>query len=178
MGASLGGLRALVSVLSGLPAHFPQSIAVVLHRSKESSSGLVSLLEARLQLRVKEVADKDPIERGTVHIAPPDYHLLVDQDGFSLSTEALVNYARPAIDVLFESAADILGDQVVAVVLTGASRDGARGAAAVAARGGQVLVQAPDTAESPVMPMATIAEVPSSRIETLKGISAALLGLH
>lgn len=177
VGASLGGMRALISILAELPSDFPFPVSVVLHRGKESSGGLIQLLETKLKLRVVEVADKEPIRPATVYIAPPDYHLLVDSEDFNLTVEPPVNHARPSIDVLFESAADVFGHKTLAVVLTGASRDGAQGAAAVAARGGVVIVQEPSTAESPIMPAAAIAAVPSARIETLQGISTLLMNL-
>jgi len=106
---------------------------------------------------VLEPEDKDVIRPGMVYVAPADYHLLVDDGHFALSTEGRVSAARPSIDVLFESAAQTFGQHVLAVVLTGSSKDGVRGSRRVRERGGKVLVQDPATAESPVLPAAVIA---------------------
>jgi two-component system chemotaxis response regulator CheB len=155
IGTSLGGLRALEIVLGGLPPGFPIPIAVVQHRAAEESQ-LARLLQGHCRLRVADVNDKDRVVAGRVYLAPPDYHLLVDAGHFALSTEARVCFARPSIDVLFESAADVYRDRVVGVVLTGASHDGTAGALRIKMLGGRVLAQDPTTAESPVMPRAAI----------------------
>jgi two-component system chemotaxis response regulator CheB len=155
VGTSLGGLYALERVLAGLPAGFPLPLAVVQHRGPEESH-LASLLQHHCALPVAEVNDKDRIVAGRVYLAPGDYHLLVDVGHFALSTEARVCFARPSIDVLFESAADVYRDRVIGVILTGASSDGALGAARIKKLGGRVVAQDPETAEAPVMPMAAI----------------------
>jgi two-component system chemotaxis response regulator CheB len=113
-------------------------------------------LQSHCALPVAEVNDKDRIIAGRVYLAPADYHLLVDVGHFALSTDARVCYARPSIDVLFESAADVYRDRVIGVILTGASSDGALGAARIKKLGGRVVAQDPATAESPVMPRAAI----------------------
>lgn len=175
VGTSLGGFDALVSVLSSLSAGFPWPLAIVQHRSAEDvASTLPTMLQRRCALPVREVEDKDEIIDGHVNVAPPDYHLLVDRGGFSLSTEARVSLARPSIDVLFDSAAAAFGASVVAVVLTGASSDGAYGAARVKASGGVVLVQDPATAESKVMPLAAIAAAAVDQIIPLAAMGAYL----
>ena len=155
VGTSLGGLAALKLVLGGLPAGFPLPVAVVQHRSAEESL-LAALLQGHCALPVAEANDKDRIIAGRVYLAPADYHLLVDVGHFALSTDARVCYARPSIDVLFESAADVYRDRVIGVILTGASSDGALGAARIKKLGGRVVAQDPATAESPVMPRAAI----------------------
>jgi two-component system chemotaxis response regulator CheB len=157
IGASLGGVRALERVLGGLAPDFPLPIAVVLHRAAEPApSQLASLLQLRCALPVSEANDKERIIPGHVYLAPADYHLLVDEDRFALSVDARVSYARPSIDVLFDSAADSYRGGVVGVVLTGANSDGANGAVRIKERGGKVVAQDPDNAESPVMPRAAI----------------------
>jgi two-component system chemotaxis response regulator CheB len=156
IGTSLGGLRALETVLAGLPPGFPLPLAVVQHRAPEESQ-LAMLLQRHCRLPVADVNDKDRIVAGRVYLAPPDYHLLVDAGHFALSIDARVCFARPSIDVLFESAADVYRDRVVGVVLTGASHDGARGAARIKRLGGRVVAQIPETAEAPTMPRAAIA---------------------
>jgi two-component system, chemotaxis family, protein-glutamate methylesterase/glutaminase len=170
MGTSLGGLNALGVVLAGIPRDFPLPIAIVQHRSKESDSGLAELLQRQSSLAVEDANDKMPIEVGHVYLAPPDYHLLVGAEEFSLSTEAPVAYARPSIDVLFDSAANSFGSGVIAVVLTGASEDGARGAAVVKQKGGRIIVQDPKEAESPVMPLAVVSRKLADAVVPLSAI--------
>jgi two-component system chemotaxis response regulator CheB len=160
VGASLGGLHALEAILSALPEDFPLPVAVVQHRSVLSGEAWVHVLQRHSRLKVREPLDKDPIQPGRVYIAPPDYHLLVDDGAFALSTDEPVLFARPSIDVLFESVADAFGSGTIGVVLTGASEDGARGAARIKRRGGYLVVQDPETAESPVMPRAALAAQP------------------
>ena len=174
VGTSLGGLRALEVLLAGLAADFSLPMAVVQHRSVESGEVLQTVLQRHTHLRVREPQDKEPVVPGRVYLAPPDYHLLVEDGAFSLSTEGRVSYARPSVDVLFESAADSYGGEVIAVALTGANHDGARGAAVIKRRGGLVLVQAPDDAESPQMPRAVIAATPVDRILALSEIPVLL----
>lgn len=156
VGASLGGLEALAILLAALPKHMPP-IAIVQHRlADDDNSRLRELLEVHTALRVVEPDDKTPIEGGTVYIAPSDYHLQVEHGSFSLSTDAPILFARPSIDILFETAADVYGRRVIAVVLTCASTDGVSGALAIKRRGGRVLVQEPETARSAVLPQAVI----------------------
>jgi len=156
VGASTGGLKALQLLLSSLPAEFPLPIVIVQHRGADSET-LSGFLRASSQLHVKEPEDKEPIEAGTVYLAPRDYHLLIENRSFALSTESPVAYARPSIDVLFESAADEYEDATIGVILTGANRDGARGLMKIKARGGLTIVENPASATSREMPEAAIA---------------------
>jgi two-component system chemotaxis response regulator CheB len=132
-------------------------MVIVQHRSADVGDGLAEYLTRGSALAVVEPSDKQSILPGSVYLAPADYHLLIEPGFFTLSTEAPVQFARPSIDALFESAADSYGSHVVGVVLTGASADGARGAARILQKGGLVVVQEPTTAESPTMPEAAIA---------------------
>jgi two-component system chemotaxis response regulator CheB len=158
IGASWGGLHALERLIGGLPRDFRTPIAIAQHRAADSGSGVLQdMLSARSQHVVCEPSDKDPIEAGCVYIAPADYHLLVESDGFALSTDVAVHYSRPSVDVLFESAADVYGDRLIAIVLTGANDDGAHGMMRVRRRGGQTIAQDPASAERPEMPAAAIA---------------------
>lgn len=157
IGASWGGLAALETIFPSLSPDFDVPIAVVLHRGVESTERLSATLRRYTSLPVRDAQDKEALLPGHIYIAPPDYHLLVEAGTFALSTEAPVCYARPSIDVLFESAADTYAERVLGVVLTGSSRDGAAGAARIKARGGRLMVQSPETAASPVMPAAAIA---------------------
>ncbi len=136
---------------------FPVPVAIVQHRDKTSDDTLCKPLQSACALPVTDAQDKELILPGHVYLAPADYHLLVDRDGFALSTEGKVRHSRPSIDVLFESAANAFDSGVVGVILTGASEDGARGTARIKERGGLVVVQDPTTAESPVMPAAAAA---------------------
>ncbi len=175
MGTSLGGLTALETILAGLPAAFPAAIAMVQHRSTESGRGLLTVLQRHSALTIKEPQDKEEIVPGRIYLAPADYHLLIEDGHFSLSTGAPVSYARPSVDVLFESAADAYGRNTIAVVLTGANHDGAYGARMVKEAGGDLIVQDPETAESPVMPRATIAAVKPDEVLPLGRIASALV---
>jgi two-component system chemotaxis response regulator CheB len=177
IGASWGGLAALEVVFRGLPADFSLPIAVVLHRGVLSTDGLSAMLRRYTPLPVHETQDKEAILPGHIYVAPPDYHLLVETGSFALSTEAPVRHARPSIDVLFESAADAYSEGVIGVVLTGSSQDGAAGAARIKARGGQVIVQTPETAASPVMPAAAIAAAHVDWILSLPEIGPRLASL-
>jgi len=178
IGTSSGGLRAMFTVLSGLPATFPAPIAVVLHRPKETDDDLLqTALQRHCPLPLTEAMDKEAIQPGHVYIAPADYHLLVEPANFSLSIDEPVLYARPSIDVLFESAADAFGQRVIGVILTGAGQDGARGAAQIQKRGGTVIVEDPTTAEYPMMPAATLAAAPKCLIRPLDQIAITLMQL-
>ena len=159
VGTSLGGMRALEVILRGLTADFPLPIAVVQHRGTEwdgQQSHLTRLLQLHSRLGIVEASDKEPLVGGRVYLAPPDYHLLVDDGCLALSVDARVYHARPSVDVLFESAAEAYRDGVLGVLLTGASADGTAGAQRIKQRGGTVIAQDPHTAESPIMPGAAI----------------------
>lgn len=163
VGASQGGVHAVSELLRRLPADFGIPVAIALHRERASDAVLSRVLERSCGRAVEEATDKAPLAAGRILVAPADYHLLIERGHVALSTDAPVRYSRPSIDVLFESAADVYGAALTAVVLTGANDDGARGSAAVAARAGSVLIQTPDTAECPVMPQAALAAVPGAR---------------
>ncbi|PMB17584.1 chemotaxis protein CheB, partial [Fischerella thermalis CCMEE 5319] len=164
IGTSLGGLEALQVILLGLPKTFPVPIAVVQHRHKDSDDTLRVLLQSYTNLVVKEAEDKEEILPGWVYLAPADYHLLIEskdktvsQPYFSLSTDVPVTYARPSIDVLFETAADAYNQKVIGVLLTGANQDGVQGLAKIKARGGMSIVEEPESAFCAIMPAAAIA---------------------
>jgi two-component system chemotaxis response regulator CheB len=126
-------------------------------------------------LPVCEAADKEPVRPGTIYFAPPDYHLLIDEGPcLALSADEPVNYSRPSIDVLFESAADVYGARLLGIILTGANEDGAQGLAAVHAAGGVAIVQQPDSAQVKQMVAAALNRNPASQVLDLEGISAVL----
>jgi len=176
VGASWGGLKALRAIAHGLPPHFRVPITFVQHRSKESAA-LRDLLQDCTTLIVCEVEDKQPIMGGYIYLAPPDYHLLVDGDEFSLSVDEPVRFSRPSIDVFFESVAERFGPEAVGVVLTGANEDGAEGLRQIVARGGQAIVQDPRTAESPTMPRAALRAVPQAHTLPLERLTPYLISL-
>lgn len=177
VGTSTGGLAAMQVLLPGLAEGFPWPVVVVQHRSKEPGSELCRYLQRCCRREVSEPEDKEPIMAGRVYLAPRDYHLLVERGSFALSTEAPVYFARPSIDVLFESAADAYGAGVVGVVLTGANGDGARGLARIKAAGGVAVVQEPATARAPEMPRAAIEAADVDRVLPLPEIAPFLNGL-
>jgi two-component system, chemotaxis family, protein-glutamate methylesterase/glutaminase len=174
VGTSWGGLGALRGLITGLPREFTLPLVIVQHRHKDSGQLLTSLLQDSTPLCVAEIEDKAPIAPGYIHLAPPDYHLLVEDGFFSLSTDEPVRYSRPSIDVTFVSAADTYGERCVGVVLTGANADGARGLERIFDRGGLALVQAPETAESPAMPTAALRCVPEARSLSIAEIANTL----
>jgi len=177
IGTSWGGLAALVKLLGDLPADFSVPIAVVQHRSKDSERLLPELLQDATKLTVCEMDDKDPLVPGTVHLAPANYHALIDHGSISLTIEDYVRFSRPSIDVLFSSAADTYRSATIGVVLTGANEDGSRGLQHIVKRGGRALVQDPKTAEIPIMPAAAIQSVPSAEVLQLDRIAARLVEL-
>jgi len=171
MGASWGGMRALETVLAALPADFPVPIAIAQHRDPDAEDDLLaSLLARHTRLDIHDADDKQQLAPGRVLLAPPGYHMLIEGATVALSVDAPVQFARPSIDVLFESAADAHGARTIGVVLTGANADGAAGLAAIKRRGGHTIVQAPDTAERPEMPRAAAAIGPD-RIVALDEIA-------
>jgi two-component system, chemotaxis family, protein-glutamate methylesterase/glutaminase len=178
MGASWGGLQALRTVLGALPAELGAAVVVVQHRSSDSHpKAFRDLIAAVTPLPVCDVDDKRALEAGHVYMAPPDFHTLVDGDHLALSVDAAVEYSRPSIDVLFETAAESYRDRCVGVVLTGANADGAAGLARIVELGGDAVVQDPETAERPEMPRAALAAVPSARVVPLEAIAGLLVEL-
>lgn len=176
VGASLGGLEAVSQLLSALPAGFALPIAIAQHRSASVLEGdLPALWQQHTALQVCEAEDKSSIEAGKVYVAPADYHLLVESRGrFALSTEAPVLWARPSIDVLFQTASEAYGEDVIGVILTGASTDGSRGLGEIRMRGGCALVQKPATAECDVMPRAAIAATTVNHVLDLQELGRVL----
>ena len=157
IGASAGGFEAMLTVLKGLPSTYPMPLVAVLHLPDNHESRLAELFGYRLALRVREARDKETVEPGTLYFAPSGYHLLVEADhSFSFSCEDRVNYARPSIDVLFDTAAGAWGKSLAGILLTGANYDGAAGLAGMRVAGALTIVQDPATAEVPTMPEAAL----------------------
>ena len=179
IGGSAGALEVVGEILTALAPAFSWPLVVVLHLSRHRPSLLPAVLAARSTRPVVEPDDKEPVRAGNVYVAPPDYHLLIDQGpAFALSTEAPVKFARPSIDALFESAADVYGPNLVGVVLTGANDDGARGLRAITQAGGCGIVQAPASAVAPTMPNAALALCAQARVLTQSEICGYLLKLE
>lgn len=178
IGASAGAVQALLQVLPALPASFALPVLVVVHVPSDRENVLVSLLQAKCRVTVKEAEDKEPIVGGTVYFAPSDYHLLVETDqSLALSTDEPVNYSRPSIDVLFESAADAYGEALLGVVLTGANHDGAAGLKAVLNAGGSGIVQDRADAYAAAMPDAALEACPTASVMNLDAIASYLPSL-
>jgi two-component system, chemotaxis family, protein-glutamate methylesterase/glutaminase len=178
VGASWGGLEATGTLLERVPAEVELPIVVALHRSPESLRGVLeSLLQRHTARPVVEPDDKDPIAPGRVYLAPPNYHLLVDGGRFALSVEARVQYARPSIDVLLESVAEVYRERAIGIVLTGANADGAAGLAAIKRNGGVAVVQDPGTAAMKAMPEAALAAAAADAVLPLEEIGPFLHGL-
>lgn len=157
IGASAGGIDALRVLLPALGSGLNLPVIVVVHLPPRRKSLLPELFRGLCEAPVLEPLDKQPIEGGQIWFAPPDYHLLVECDhSFALSIEAPVNFSRPSVDVLFETAALAYGPGLTAIVLSGANEDGANGSRVARERGGQVYVQDPEQALVRTMPEAAI----------------------
>jgi two-component system chemotaxis response regulator CheB len=169
IGTSAGGIGALKALLGSLPASFPLPLLVVQHIAAAPDNGLARLLDGACALTVKEAEEREAIAPGVVYLAPPNYHLLVERDGtLALSTEAPVCYARPSIDLLFESAARAFGPGVIGAVLTGGNHDGSAGLKIIQDKGGTVIVQDPQDAEADSMPRAALAAVRADFVVSLQ----------
>jgi two-component system chemotaxis response regulator CheB len=178
IGASAGGVEALSVLLPALPATLKAALFVVVHLPRERPSLLASIFKDRCALAVREAEDKEPVVPGTVYFAPPDYHLLIDAGPrLALSADDFVNYSRPSIDVLFESAADIYGERLLGMVLTGGNSDGSAGLAAVQAAGGMTVVQDPKEAKAPLMVTSALERVRADHVLPLADIAALLRSL-
>ena len=158
IGVSSGGLNAMKILFSLLPADFSMPIIVVQHVGARSENVWIQLLNNHCKVEIKEADEKEKIEKGKIYVAPPNYHLLIEKNKtFSLTVDERVNYARPSIDVLFETASEAYQTHLIGVVLTGANNDGSNGIKCIKERGGLTIVQQPDTAESSYMPASAIA---------------------
>jgi two-component system chemotaxis response regulator CheB len=178
IGGSAGAFAALKVLLPALPRTLGVPVVIVIHLPPDRPSAIVDVFQHASPHQMKEADDKEPLAAGTVYFAPPAYHLLVETDGsLSLSTDDPVHHSRPSIDVLFESAADAFGDGLLAIVLSGANEDGARGLKAVVDAGGQAIVQAPDSAEHRLMPAAALRLTRPQAIASVHEIATVLSAL-
>lgn len=175
IGASAGALEALSVLLPALPADYPLPIFVIVHMPPDKPSVLAEIFGAKCQLRAIEAEDKEPIEPGVVYFAPPNYHMLFEGKlSIALSNEDEVLFSRPSIDVALESAAQVWGEGLIGVILTGANQDGARGLQAISEAGGTTIVQQPRNAYASAMPEAAIAMCPRAQVLSLSEIQSYL----
>ncbi len=178
IGASAGGITAFTELLPIFPAGYPIPIAIVQHLHPLQDRYYLQHFASLCSLKVKEADDKEPIRAGWIYFAPPNYHLYVEDERiFSLSIDEKVNYSRPSIDVLFESAGDVYRERLVGVILTGANNDGARGLCAIKQKGGMAIIQEPSTAESPYMPEAANKATRADYVLPLREIGTVLLDI-
>lgn len=175
IGASAGGIDALFALLDGLRPPLDAAVVIVLHLPEQHDSLLPQLFAQRTELAVQEAQANAPVQAGTVYVAPPGYHLLVEAErSFALSCDAPELFSRPSIDVLFESCADVYGERLAGIVLTGANEDGARGLATIKRRGGLTAVQDPQEAAHAAMPLAAIERAAPDFVLPLAGLGALL----
>lgn len=176
--ASAGGLKAISHILAKLPANFPCAIVIVQHLDRYHPSLMADILSRYTPLLVKEAQQGDRVKPGTVYIAPPDHHLLVNPDGtLCLTQSQLVHFLRPSADLLFNSVASSYNERAIAVVLTGAANDGAMGVQAIKQMGGTVIAQDQATSEFFGMPRAAIATGMVDYVLPLPEIATALITL-
>ncbi len=165
IGGSAGSLEVVLNIVAALPPRTKSTIVIVLHRKSDADSTLAELVGGRSSLKVREVEDKDTLHSGVIYLAPPGYHLLVENlHSFGLDTSEKVQFSRPSIDVCFESAAFVFGSSVAGILLSGANADGVAGLASIKNNGGMVIVQDPDTAEVDYMPRQACANVNVDRV--------------
>lgn len=176
IGVSSGGMNAMKILFSSLPMDFSIPIVIVQHISPRSDNQWIKLLNDKSNLNIKEADEKEKIESGNIYISPPNYHLMIERDKtLSLTIDERVNFARPSIDVLFESAAEAYNSKLIGVVLTGSNNDGAKGIKRIQECGGLAIVQNPETAESSYMPASAIAAIKPDYILSLEDIAELLI---
>ncbi len=176
IGSSAGGLHALENLLTPLPDNYPIPIAIVQHLPADSENYLPIHLNQRCQLTVKEANDIDTIQPSHVYIAPGGYHMLIENEStLALCVGEKINYSRPSVDVLFTSAVDVFAERVLAIVLTGANKDGTEGALWVHKHGGTVIAQDPNTAEAKTMPESIIKRGGTDHVFTIEKITEFML---
>jgi len=176
IGVSSGGMSAMKIMFSLLPKDFNTPIIIVQHLNARSDSQWIKLLNKQSNLNIKEADEKETIEAGNIYVAPPNYHLLIEKDKtFSLTIDERVNFARPSIDVLFESAAEAYRNKLIGIVLTGSNNDGTNGIKRIKELGGFTIVQNPKTAESDYMPRSAINAIEPDYILPLENIVELLI---
>jgi len=176
IGVSSGGMNAMNVMFPLLPKEFKIPIIIVQHINARSDSQWIKLLNSKCKLCIKEVDEKELIEQGIIYIAPPNYHLLIEKNKtFSLTVDERINFARPSIDVLFESAAEAYKSKLIGIILTGSNNDGSKGIKRIKEYGGLTIIQNPETAESSYMPASAISSITPDYILSLEEIMKLLL---
>ncbi|MGA1874781.1 MAG: chemotaxis protein CheB [bacterium] len=179
IGCSAGGRDALQKLFRLLPKDFPLPVIVVQHLAADKDEYFDKYLQESCLLKIKEADEKEPVMAGTIYMAPANYHLLIEPDEtLSLTTDKKVNFSRPSIDVLFESAADVYGPYLIGIILTGASKDGAFGLKCIHEKGGLTIVQDPSTAELSFMPRSAMETTKVDYILSLEAIGKLLIQLN
>ena len=175
IGASAGGVEALSVLLPALPASLQASVFIVQHLRRQRPSLLVQIFAPMCALPVREAEDKLLAQPGTIYLAPPDYHMLLDKGPqLALSIDELVHFSRPSIDVLFESAADVYADRLMGIILSGGNQDGAAGLAAIHRCGGVTIVQEPASAQVPLMVLSALEQSSPDYVLSIEGIAELL----
>ncbi len=178
IGVSTGGVAALKSTLGVLPADFPVPVLVTTHITPDSDDGLAVLLDTLCAIRVKEADEQEVLTSGTVYLAPANYHLLVERCGqLALSVDPPVNFARPSVDVLFESAAEAFGPALIGIIMTGAGFDGSKGLLKIKETGGVTIVQDPADAEMDCMPRSALGLLKADYVVSLNELPGLLMKL-
>lgn len=171
IGGSAGSLQVVLSILEGLDKKLQTPIVFICHRLKNGNSNLESVLQPYTGYEVKEAEDKEFLKKGVLYTAPPDYHLLLEENRrFSFDSSEMVNYSRPSIDVSFESFSIVLKDKCCGILLSGSNEDGAKGLKIIAENGGKTIVQDCDEAEFDVMPKSAVKIYKNHNIQTTKNI--------
>ena len=161
IGGSAGSLAVIMSILSHLGPKQDLSVIIVVHRKSDQDSILAEVIQSKTGWKTVEADEKEEIKPGIAYLAPANYHLLIERDrSFALDDSEKVNFSRPSIDVSFESAADVFGSELIAVLLSGASADGVQGLIRVKESGGISIVQSPESAEISYMPEQAINHAP------------------
>ncbi|MBF4515487.1 chemotaxis protein CheB [Flavobacterium sp. ANB] len=179
VGGSAGSLNALLQILPYVSALNAFALVIVLHRRSTDDLTLEELLKLKTDITVKPVEDKTPLLPGFIYIAPSNYHLLFEKNDFlALDTSEKINYSRPSIDVSFESAAEIYGDSLVGILLSGSNSDGTEGLKAIQNAGGLVIVQDPDSADMPFMPNNAILNTTPDYVLDIEGILKFIISVN
>jgi len=176
IGGSSGSIPVVIRIIRDLPEGFSIPVVLIIHRMKNVESDLKRILS--VTKNIIEPEDKDPIKSGRIYLAPQNYHLLVEEDKtFSMDYSEPVNYSRPSIDVTFDSVSAVFGNRALAILLSGANKDGAGGMVNIVANGGAGIVQDPSSAEYPVMPQSVLKNNTPVEILTPENIVLKLLSL-
>lgn len=179
IGGSAGSFQTILSLLEALPKNYPFPIFLILHRLKNVRSGFIEALSIKSKVNLLEPEDKNIIEEGNIYLAPANYHMYIEFDNtISLSIEEPVNHSRPSIDITFSSAANSLRDKTIAVLLSGANKDGAAGLKDISEAGGITVIQDPNDAQIQTMPQAALDMFKVDKIMSAEEIINYISKLH